>query len=486
MPLAKNSNPFIHGCNSAVLALLPHTEFTLYSPVWMMDKYQIAPLGGEINGGGLDSIKSESKLAFGRVRSDDPKKLMPYNLERILRSYAVPTPMQQKDQLIALAKANIIDAPGSLFSKINQLLIYLTRLKQLGVPNSAWISDEEIVSLRHQADATLQFFYLLLLLGNKINPDYQKIGGFSYEYMIDLQDAINTHLSAVNIVEKIKSTQLDIKSIYENSTLSALQNVADLLAFPTHLTVEGKFNNQKRDITLTETSVFRPIEPTYDGSGLRYSHKPESIAAYMVGNIAGYTISGFLSDIVLSALPKEFFDTYHSIVLKYIEALQYRLHMLDTILNKEPSNILDTPYRSLIENAFPILLITENNEKLSVQDHYSMEYRANTPLKLGEDITMIATDSPAHQKLVQDYLHDNKLDTVTVLTFEMLQITSAIKESESIPDPKPLVDLKVLEQAAIHRQFSIFHHAGEPRRTEVEKFIEVRSLEPVSRVSTAK
>ena len=51
----------------------------------------------------------------------------------------------------------------------------------------------------------------------------------------------------------------------------------------------------------------------------------------------------------------------------------------------------------------------------------ALEYRAKIPLKLGENIKMIATDSPEHQKMIRDYLDDNNLCSVTVITFATLE-----------------------------------------------------------------
>lgn len=428
MPLAKDSKPFIHGSSSSVLALLPHTEFMLYSSVWMIDKYRIAPIGGEIVQGGLDTILSESRLAFGVA-----SPAYHYNLQHILSKYAIPAPLQQKEELVALARKNIEEAPHSLFCKINQLLIYLTRLKQMNVPNSAWISEEEIASLHQQANATLQFFYLLLLLGKNINPNDEKVGIIRSQggrSIADLRDAITTHLSADKIVEEIIKNKLNIESIYNHPTHEMLQRVSDLLKLPNNLTVRDMYDH-KRDVTLSETSVFSPSAPLYDPAAATDDiddiADANSLAHSICANIRNNTISNLLRTLVSRKKPsKEFFDTFHSVVLRYREALINRLQTLDFILSKKPSDLRETPHRKFIEKPFPIVLITERWEKL---DAVGMEFRANTPLKLGDDILVIATDSLENQKLVQEYLHANQLDAVSVITFE---------ELEKATTPKPI------------------------------------------------
>ena len=426
MPLTKDSKPFIHGSSSSVLALLPYTEFMLYSPVWMMNEYQIAPIGGEIVGGGLRSIEAQSELAFGVA---SPEYL--YNLKRIRHQYAIPAPLQQKEDLIKLARNNIKRAPHSLFSEINVLLIYLTRLKQIDVPNSEWLSETEIASLHQQANATLQFFYFLLLLGKSINLDYEKVNINKGHESPDLADAIRTHLSADLIVKKIIATQLDIRSICENPnpTHEMLQRVADLLKLPNKLSVKhAVIADLEREVTLTETSVFRPMRSSYSPPDTDTNWHPDDLARYVCAN-GGTTISDFLSGLTFAPKPsQEFFDTFHSVVLNIIQSFTHRLRILDTILSKEPTNILNTPHRELIANSFPIILITERREKLLVVGN---EFRARTPLKLGEDITMIATDSPANQKQVQAYLHENKLHTVAVITFDELEAATNPKRQST-------------------------------------------------------
>ena len=63
--LFTNDNPYIHGTNSNVLDLLTYTDFSLMEPIDMIDKYAVAPVTGEITGGGFDSVWSKCEPCFG-------------------------------------------------------------------------------------------------------------------------------------------------------------------------------------------------------------------------------------------------------------------------------------------------------------------------------------------------------------------------------------------------------------------------------------
>ena len=205
----KTTNLFIHGTNSSVLAQLIHTEFTLFSPLWMIEKYQIAPLGGELTLGGLDTVNAESRLAFGRLVGRH------YSLKDVQR-YAFRAVLSNKEQMITLAQEKVKSGVGTLFSNINLMLIYIARLKQIGIDNSEWIAQEELDNLYQQTQATLQFLYLILLLGSKINPDYELLDKLDPITKKDTIDSIHTHLTAENILKKITESKIDIKAIYEN------------------------------------------------------------------------------------------------------------------------------------------------------------------------------------------------------------------------------------------------------------------------------
>ncbi len=81
-------NPYIHGTNSAALALMTQTDFSLMSAIEMLEQYGLAPLCGELTQGGLDSAMADGKPCFaklsGEVNSNE------YSLKKVVGNYAKP------------------------------------------------------------------------------------------------------------------------------------------------------------------------------------------------------------------------------------------------------------------------------------------------------------------------------------------------------------------------------------------------------------
>lgn len=411
----KTTNLFIHGTNSSVLVQLIHTDFTLFSPLWMIEKYQIAPFGGELTLGGLDTVNAESRLAFGRLIGRH------YSLKDVQR-YALMPVLSNKEQMITHAQEQVKCGVGTLFSNINLILIYIARLKQTGIDNSEWIAQEELDNLYQQTQATFQFLYLILLLGSKINPDYELLDTLDPIKKEDTIDSIHTHLTAENILKKITETKIDIKAIYENPnvSISELERVANLLKLPETSIVRSKYNSlNSRNVVLDETIIFKITQPKNGNSHFGYT--ATSLGYRMLQNAADCRIEFFLADLVEQNSSTEFFKRLHDYVLEQSFALQKRLPILESLLSKKPVNIFsNTIFQSFIDDPFPIIFICDEKTKLSLHNRSSMEYRTEEPLKLGKDILMIATDSLEHQKLIRHYLAEHKLDTVSVITFDKL------------------------------------------------------------------
>jgi len=57
----------LNGTNSNILELLTYTDFCLMEPIEMIEKYGIAPITGEIKGGGFDSVWCRCYPCFGRI-----------------------------------------------------------------------------------------------------------------------------------------------------------------------------------------------------------------------------------------------------------------------------------------------------------------------------------------------------------------------------------------------------------------------------------
>src|SRR5437763_10737029 len=114
------NNPYIHGTTSDILNALPYTDFRLMGPIDLIETYGIAPMTGEITGGGLSSIKDRCMTCFGRVI---PKDLNSYTLEKVKKYTVVSDDNDSMKDL--LYYANIASKCG--YSCINIIIILMMR-----------------------------------------------------------------------------------------------------------------------------------------------------------------------------------------------------------------------------------------------------------------------------------------------------------------------------------------------------------------------
>ena len=417
MPPKPDFNPYIHGTNSSVLALLPKTDFTFLSPIDMVELFNIAPIGGEITEGGLSTVMSKSAMAFGRLQSEGCND---YTLEKIIDNYAkAKLETQSTVELGETIKSQVQHGINISYSNINLLLIYIARAKQVGIPTSAFLSSEDIDELYKNIEGTIQFFYLVLLLGKKIGFNHDVLNAMCPESRDDTCDAICMHLSFKSILKKIIDSKIDLKAIYENPNPSDLdlKQVTNLLILPKESIVISGFGSDKQ-VTLPETDLFSTSFDLPDGD---CPHNPNYFAYRMGQNLSGWSLNDLLLDFARSMLTNEFFLQFHVNFSKHIDALQHRLQVLKGIIEVKPSNIIDTESKSFVSYPFPIVFVSEQHEKMKLESEHSAEYRAQAPLKLGADIKMIATDSLMHKKELKNYLQKHSLDGVSVVTFEQLK-----------------------------------------------------------------
>ncbi len=113
------------------------------------------------------------------------------------------------------------------------MLIYLARAKQAGITNRALISETQEADIIARMQATIQFLYLILLFGDKINPDYGWLEDVSEAQKKEVLYAVSRHLSFHAMIEKLVSNPIDVQSLYENPkpdplTLAAVTELLEL------------------------------------------------------------------------------------------------------------------------------------------------------------------------------------------------------------------------------------------------------------------
>ncbi|MCX7091054.1 MAG: hypothetical protein NTU48_06355 [Legionellales bacterium] len=306
------------------------------------------------------------------------------------------------------------------------MLIYLARAKQAGITNRALISETQEADIIARMQATIQFLYLILLFGDKINPDYGWLEDVSEAQKKEVLYAVSRHLSFHAMIEKLVSNPIDVQSLYENPkpdplTLAA---VTELLELPQESDISicySRFNTFYVDKRASlEKTVMFSSQSANDAE--RFLSEDEYMEVWGEDDIpsaqkvidhvldADYhqTIDNFLRYFAAKKLPKRFFTELKSLVLNQIQVCSHRFGLLRNLLDKEPSNVLDRRYEHLITHGFPLILSCENDENMTLISESTREYRAQYPLRLGENITMIATDSMEHQDILLNYLRENR------------------------------------------------------------------------------
>lgn len=423
-------NPFIHGTNSMIFSRLAKTQMQIISPVQMLEQYKMAPPGGEITGGGLDSAPDKCKPCFGILNAEHG-----YNLDTIIRNYSLAhSSLPTKNQLIELIDEGIKLSPKSAFSYINILLIRIARAKANGVNVEKVIGKQLIDKFIAQAQATTQFFYILLFLGNNIHPDFAAIGKLKDEDRRDLLDSIHFHLSFEKIMQKIIDNKINIKEIYENPTPQGLDDVIRLLALPRKSTIpahgRSRYEGKDKAVTLSLVNPFK-VATLRKANYPKVFHdlrKADYTLYRLPQNLNGYAINDILEDLANNLLKAEFFREMDAGIFKIIKHMNKRVELLKEILAKDITEIIYSPSEmSFLKKPFPIVLMCQNNQKFKLMDSYKQEYRAIKPLTIGIDINLIATDTEEHRISVLKFLNEHKIHNVGVILFDQLRESKVSK-----------------------------------------------------------
>jgi hypothetical protein len=454
-------NPLIHGTNSTVLAMLPHTQMKITSTVKMLNEYGMAPLFGEAGdslfGGGL-GLHAEQYISFGRMNSSYEK----YGLDRVINSYAGVALDSGKRSLEKFRDRNR-DSTNSSYDNINTLLVFLSRAKLQGTSLEA----DEREKITESIMSVIQYHYFLLLLVKHVRVDqaslrnyvrhdheflkkhgkssdtledpkharlaYDKarlayeenmqflpeeyrhpMPDFNYEEYIEelyqylINDKFREHFKRKEFLEKILEKNIDLKDIYENPTPENLQKILVLLDFSKTATNDTRVDSSEiQYFTLADAANdFANNSPRFGrGEILRFYAAPgKEDLTHFIENV---THGHHVVDVAC----------FEEITLSRAKSLEDGLVLMDKILDSD-AIIFSESQRRFIDQPFPIILICDAEDKVHLLED---EYRAHEDLMLGTDITMIATDTPVHQIAVMDFLAENKIDNVQVILIEQLR-----------------------------------------------------------------
>lgn len=434
-------DPYIHGTNSSILALLPKTDFQLMSPMEMLDEYQVAPMTGELTEGGFQrvgdaAIKDEThhgKTSFSKM--SDNGDVNAYTLEEVIATYTNLKTEKKNAHLIRFQ--NELDGGlSAAYSNINLLAIYFTRARLTHDSLEEVISPEQLETLTHHLNATVQYFYFIRLLGVYIHPNFDVLSAQPDKPFIT--EAIRVTFTFKYIVRQIIKHNIDMKEIVENPTEINLQRALIILELPERITfTHYNFNiaNYRKEMTIepavrqlfclnpgykTDNCVLEPIY-TFD----RMSQN--KVDGYKINDIFYFMLREQLK-------PELFFNQFSKLAVPHIIALKDRIRLFQKLVSTPQSAFVLTDLEtSLLSNPFPIIVITENEEKLKLTDFTHQEFRSRGRLRLGTDITMIATNAEEHRLFLMNYLVSMGFQNVEVVLFDDLMKSKLTKKRPPFP-----------------------------------------------------
>lgn len=412
-------DPFIHGTNTSIFALLPTTKFQIMSPLAMIDQYGIAPVSGEITDGGYTFLGYQpiSKEPIGTTSF---AKLVNHNeygysLSNVTEKYCH---IKNADQENTLSYFNYFIDNGMrcAYANLNLILIYLSRAKQFKKLDDI-ISKDKRNTLENNLQKTIQFYYFLQLIGNHFVPDFEKIHQYDENYQIKIFWAAEVALTFENITNKIAESKLDLKEVVEKPTSTNLTAALKILEFPDKVTLPGV------DVTDNELLEFHNNKQ-YFCIGKENVDACRSSSDYMFPKISQnnsycgihYVLSHYMHEWISHDY---FFKNLTKLAKQYIVAFQDRTRVLQKLLKEDLS--VSFANNDLIKNNYPLVLVSENENVISMYDFSYGEYRARKPLTIGEDISMLATDTHAHRCEIINFLQSYKLTHVQVCLFSDLE-----------------------------------------------------------------
>ncbi|MFC3908453.1 hypothetical protein ACFORL_05105 [Legionella dresdenensis] len=410
---------YIHGTNSLILPLLKATNFNIISPPHSLEQYTLAPFGGEISKGGYQRLDNDG-IAFGTLETTQSPVggTERYTLRKILDKYA----NQLEPYSIENNKQHLNDCVSNLMSRacseFNTLLIYLARAKQTGLTTDEVLDQGKIAAIKENLELTRQFLHLFLLLGSKINiKNLNDINPYSEQarrLFFPLTSSDEAWFSFVSVCARIKKSQLDIAAIIRNGDFSekALQPVINVL------------NGSEDDFFITGSEV--KFDPDYQN--VSYARKACNDGHFFsFSTNRGTTIIEHFQDMLRGSIMPSYFSKLHAQIKKYLAIIDKKQVLFERLLAKEPENLLTEDIACFTNKPFPLVLVVEETDKITLFDEHTKEYRSFSPLIIGEDIKTIATTAE-HQLLLANYFYtqEKKVKVITIQELNNLRLEQTI------------------------------------------------------------
>lgn len=369
---------YIHLTNSAVLAMIPETEFKLISVQEMLGK-GFSPMSGEISGGGCRSVTGNRiSTAFALVGDTY------WKFSSLLKNYGEiswkPRLHDQKD-----IEKRIITLCSIKFSGIDEVLVEFLRHKQM--QKFPEVSTETAKELSARLKNVLQHIVKRYTLNYLVGRYIREIKMANMEQVEDLKDfydRVTTNMP-LNILEITAAEQID----FINS-----QNPPGFIRIEDNKLLQSNMPSDDEALELSfelQQSLGEPDRDSYIDVVTCLDHKYKSQKPHVI-------------DI----------DYLQKKVTRAIAEVSKKCEFIEQILHGE-GIFLDFSDNTFVTNTFPIAFVTNRGEKL---EKLKYEFRVKDSLILGEDIKLILTTKENTDKL-KAFIHQHNLSqAVEVQTFD--------------------------------------------------------------------
>ena len=351
----KNMNStYIHGTVSDMLNVLPYTNFEFLEPIAMIEKYNVAPLSGEITGGGFSNVWHRVQPCFG-VMTKNSNDYNTYDLAKI-----IPYTSKISKDPLTLLQSEVDLSRRCAFSNINCILIYMVRCQELGHNIDSLITPELIreMWITRNAFAILLFIHTYFVPVPNLDDD--------------MCNCIFTYFTLKYFKEQM-ATLPDLYTIYQTGELpDALRiQMEAMFTLPSQLSAMG-FSSYY-DVTV---SVRKPFVCT------KSTHTPitsNNETSYLLGRLtqdcSGYKINDVLEKY---AQGREShygisWDDFHGNLIYFLDQFKHRISLLENL--KSNSTIPRIP---LCTERYPLIIMYEGE-----LESFRNEWRATKPLQFG-------------------------------------------------------------------------------------------------------
>ena len=414
---------YIHGTDSKILSYLPKTEFKLIDVKEMLIKYKIAPLTGEIAGGGLSQADSPCSTSFGLLMDYQYNH---YTLERIIEDYTSQKKSKLKsDETNPMQLIKFLDTPSrcEIETIIIPLAIIVGRLRVLGFNlkkelnyNNEGCVFKKISDLVYLAKSRYFLLYLIAkhLTINKKTQLIIEEETFNYTNSFNC-DSFN---------KKIRETKIDFKYIFYDQSECNIQKLCDFMnSFKYDIStrrkttiVDFKFEIRKHPITMPDVEkcdeeFLQSVQ--YSEFFIRSSRL--CFLAKMKLLLSSYgIIDNRETTIGVSVNPGFFLAINESTFVNRAHAFDKMVNVIKEMIEAEedPHIHITTPI-----DTFPLILLMENAKKVMPDRD---EFRSCDNIVVGEDVSFMATNTMSNKEKLQAYIDSHNLNVEPCL-FEDLK-----------------------------------------------------------------